>query len=243
MPRPQIDAFGAPPAAKAVDRGRYDRTLTQDERRTEQRRRLLDAAAHVFAKEGVAGASVDHIIARAGMGRRTFYDHFSDTQDAFVAVYNEGARVLFEAVEATVRSEVNPLRQLWAGISGYVASMQRLAPLARVLYGEARAGGPLLIARQEATRRKYVAMWQEGLRAAAKSGAARRVPDEVTIYALTSAAESVALRYIDLGKEAEMMNAVPAIVGLVVCAILHTDDEIAAILRPVMQDAGGTATR
>ena len=37
--------------------------------------RLLDAAGHVFAEMGWANATVEAIVTRAGMSRRTFYEH------------------------------------------------------------------------------------------------------------------------------------------------------------------------
>ena len=49
---------------------------TQGERRAETRRRLLDAAADLFAERGIDGASIDAIAERAERTSGAVYDHF-----------------------------------------------------------------------------------------------------------------------------------------------------------------------
>lgn len=49
---------------------------TQGERRAETHRRLLDAAAELFAERGIEGASVDAIAERAERTSGAIYDHF-----------------------------------------------------------------------------------------------------------------------------------------------------------------------
>ncbi|ALL79567.1 hypothetical protein AD006_30645 (plasmid) [Pseudonocardia sp. EC080610-09] len=51
----------------------------------ETRSRLLAAAAEVFAEAGLAGASVERIIERAGYTRGAFYGHFGDKNALVVA--------------------------------------------------------------------------------------------------------------------------------------------------------------
>src|SRR5918996_5397040 len=53
-----------------------------------QRDRMLDAMAQACAFEGYGGATVAAVIARAGVSRRTFYEHFRDREDCFLAAYD-----------------------------------------------------------------------------------------------------------------------------------------------------------
>ncbi len=52
--------------------------------KSERRLQILDAARDVFAKRGYARATVDDIVAEAGVARGTFYLYFDDKRDAFV---------------------------------------------------------------------------------------------------------------------------------------------------------------
>jgi len=56
--------------------------------REEVRRALLDAAAQVFARRGVDGASVDDVAAAAGFTKGAVYSHFS-SKDGLVAALVE----------------------------------------------------------------------------------------------------------------------------------------------------------
>lgn len=50
-------------------------------RRTANREALLGAAEDLFGTRGFGAVSVDEIVARAGVAKGTFYNHFADKQD------------------------------------------------------------------------------------------------------------------------------------------------------------------
>ncbi|MBI1753365.1 MAG: TetR/AcrR family transcriptional regulator [Acidobacteria bacterium] len=52
------------------------------------RARLVQAASHLFYREGISGVSVDAVAAKAGVTKRTLYYHFS-SKDDLVAAYLE----------------------------------------------------------------------------------------------------------------------------------------------------------
>jgi AcrR family transcriptional regulator/DNA-binding MarR family transcriptional regulator len=54
-----------------------------------QRTRVLGALCEVVAERGAVGATVAHIVARAGVSRRTFYELFADREDAFLAAFDQ----------------------------------------------------------------------------------------------------------------------------------------------------------
>src|SRR3954451_21013746 len=59
------------------------------ERRAPTRRRLLDAAIEVVAKEGFDGASVDAIARKAGFSVGAVYSNFAGKDDLFLALFDE----------------------------------------------------------------------------------------------------------------------------------------------------------
>src|SRR5687767_13565478 len=100
--REETDDSLASTGERAPGRGKYDRTRTQDERVRDQRRRLLDAAGHVFAEVGWADATVETIVSRAGMSRRTFYEHFDDLKSCLLTLHQRVSDLSFRSVEALV---------------------------------------------------------------------------------------------------------------------------------------------
>jgi AcrR family transcriptional regulator len=59
---------------------------TQGERRAETRGRLLDAAAELFARDGIGGASVDAIADAAGRTSGALYGHFGSKEGLLTAL-------------------------------------------------------------------------------------------------------------------------------------------------------------
>lgn len=66
--------------------------LSRRESQERTRSQLLDAAAEVFAEAGVAGASVERIVERAGYTRGAFYGHFADKDELVAALLEERTR-------------------------------------------------------------------------------------------------------------------------------------------------------
>jgi AcrR family transcriptional regulator len=70
----------------------------RDELRASQRGRLICAIADSVADKGYAETSVADVIALAGVSRRTFYEHFKDKEECFLAAYDEGAKATYDAM-------------------------------------------------------------------------------------------------------------------------------------------------
>jgi len=63
--------------------------LTRDEKKARTRRRLLDAAAEVFARRGFAATSLDEIAEEAGFSKGAVYSNFAGKEDLFLSVLDE----------------------------------------------------------------------------------------------------------------------------------------------------------
>ena len=73
-----------------------------------QRERLLRAAAAEFAERGYAGASSESISRRAGMSKATFYEHFANKEDCIIALFDDAAAVIAEAMAEAARGVGRP---------------------------------------------------------------------------------------------------------------------------------------
>jgi AcrR family transcriptional regulator len=121
-------------AQTPVPRGRHAPPL--EVRLTVQRRRLFSAAATVFARDGYATASAEAIAREAGMSKATFYEHFSNKEECLIALFDEAATEVQQAMEsATGEGDVHPdyearvrsrLRAFLAILAAYPAQAQTL---------------------------------------------------------------------------------------------------------------------
>jgi AcrR family transcriptional regulator len=64
-----------------------------------QRERIIHSLAQVCSERGYRAASVEDIIAHAGVSRRTFYDLFSDKQQCFLVAYELAMDRVYAAAE------------------------------------------------------------------------------------------------------------------------------------------------
>jgi len=59
----------------------------------DHRQRLCAAMVETAAQHGYSGATVARVVGRAGVSRATFYEHFADRDDCFLAAYRDKAAV------------------------------------------------------------------------------------------------------------------------------------------------------
>ena len=85
-----------------------------------QRERILSAIACASAELGYAEMSVEAIIASAGVSRRTFYEHFRNKEDAFLAAYDRAVRVQARHIRRAYLKETTVRERLRAS-SGSLA--------------------------------------------------------------------------------------------------------------------------
>ncbi len=75
-----------------------------------QRARLLAAITDVACERGVSNVTVAHVVERAGVSRRTFYELFEDREDCFLAAFDEAVahtlRWVLDAYDPDAKWEV-----------------------------------------------------------------------------------------------------------------------------------------
>ncbi len=114
-----------------------------------QRERLLEGMAKAVARRGYTDATVAQAIAYAGVSRSTFYEHFNDKEDCFLATFAELAPVLGEELLAAVQDvpwEEKPRVMLSVVLD---PSKSDTAVHWRLLLTQARAGEPRIRAARE----------------------------------------------------------------------------------------------
>jgi len=76
----------------------------------ETRRRLVSAAAHVFNQSGFHGTDSNRIARAAGYSPGTFYKHFADKREIFLAAFQDWVDQEWEAIEREVTATRDPER-------------------------------------------------------------------------------------------------------------------------------------
>jgi AcrR family transcriptional regulator len=125
-PRPLVGARGLPPGEHNLPRGFVIYN---------QRERIFDAIANLTAASGYSALSLDEIAAEAAVSLQTFYTHFANKQEAFLATYEVGHAKTMAYITQTLAGRSGWIEALRAGTTAlleFLASEPSYAHLACV---------------------------------------------------------------------------------------------------------------
>jgi AcrR family transcriptional regulator len=118
--------------------------MPQTKAAAEPRRRILDVARDVFAREGYAGARVDDIARRAGINKAMLYYHVGDKDALYAAVFSETMAEGQTRLEAAAAAAHGP-EERFRAVIGAMAQMATEHPhFAPLLLREVASGGSAL---------------------------------------------------------------------------------------------------
>ena len=128
-----------------------------------QRERILAAVGQAAAELGYAEMSVEAITARAGVSRRTFYEHFKNKEDAFLAAYDALVRLVIRHIRRAYFQETTAQARLRAGIGAFLQFLASEPAFARMCIVEVLAAGPRAIARRNETMRMFTEIIEDNI--------------------------------------------------------------------------------
>ncbi len=114
-----------------------------------QRERLIVAMLNAAAELGYLETNVQDVIDRAGVSRPTFYEHFSNKEDCFLAAFDTSAERLCRKVDAAVRKGGDSWRdRVRFGLEALLRFASREPDTARTMVVEARAASAAAVKRR-----------------------------------------------------------------------------------------------
>jgi AcrR family transcriptional regulator len=134
--------------------GRRYRGLSAEERRADQRRRLVRAAIDEFAARGYHRTSVEDIVRSARTSRTAFYAFFDNREDAMYGALQTSLRGLLDHVRDALYN-ADPERNITeVGIDAYVSWLVADPPAARIILLEGVGTSPEVNALRSRIRRE-----------------------------------------------------------------------------------------
>lgn len=106
-----------------------------------RRDRILTAMIRVVGRKGYEATSVADVIEEASTSRTTFYKHFEDKHDCFLAAYDRMVERVFATVVAECEGEQPWLPRVRKGLSTLVEIFSREPELARTALVEVAVAG------------------------------------------------------------------------------------------------------
>jgi AcrR family transcriptional regulator len=151
--------------AKAVKFARERETIDKPN----VRQKILQALEDILIEQGPGEASVDNIIARAGVSKGGFFYHFKTKQDLLIASFLEFVKIYEELVKAAATNDSNPIGR---STRAMITVMVGPSPLAQQAQFQAMAKGLVVMLNENPELSKAIqqtfdelneVMTQEGL--------------------------------------------------------------------------------
>jgi AcrR family transcriptional regulator len=126
------------------------------------RERIMRAVAGIASESGYAALTMPAITSRAGVSNQTFYEHFRNKHEAFIACYDRVTRRALGATLASFQAAPDWPQAIHASMHtllGYIAAEPEFARLA---FFEVLAAGPTARRRAEARMEAFSAILDPG---------------------------------------------------------------------------------
>jgi AcrR family transcriptional regulator len=125
------------------------RKLPSDLIRAVQRERLIVAMLNAAADLGYLETNVQDVIDRAGVSRPTFYEHFSNKEDCFLAAFDTSAQRLRKRVHSAAREGGDVWRdRVRCSLEALLRFASHEPDTARTMVVEARAASAAAVRRR-----------------------------------------------------------------------------------------------
>jgi AcrR family transcriptional regulator len=124
---------------RVLPRGRN--ALDRETVAASQRARLLEAICELTAREGYAAITVNKLIARAGVAKPTFYEHFDSKEACLFAWLDEALESLLGAIGNALEQNATTEERIQQGVTAVVEYMAADEDRARTILIECFAAG------------------------------------------------------------------------------------------------------
>jgi AcrR family transcriptional regulator/DNA-binding MarR family transcriptional regulator len=127
-----------------------------------QRQRILGAIVDVAGERGAANVTVAHVVARAGISRRTFYELFEDREACLLSALEEAIGAAAAVVLPAYEAERGWRERIRAGLAALLAFLEDEPGLGRLCVVEALGAGDMALARRAHCMALLIAAVDEG---------------------------------------------------------------------------------
>ena len=129
--------------------------LTRDHVLASQRQRMTDAMAAAVADKGYGSTTVGDVVAGAGVSRKTFYEHFRDKEDCFLAAFDAGVDELLRAIVAAPADSPDWRATLRARVRAYLSTLAAHPDFARAFLIDVFTAGPRALERRHEVHGRF----------------------------------------------------------------------------------------
>jgi AcrR family transcriptional regulator len=120
-----------------------------------QRERIVRAVGQLVVESGYESLSVPAISAKAGTSNQTFYEHFDNKRDAFLAAFDVSAAEALRSTTAAFEAEPDSAEAIGAGLRALLDHVSANELFGRLAFFDLQTAGPVALDRADAAMESY----------------------------------------------------------------------------------------
>jgi TetR/AcrR family fatty acid metabolism transcriptional regulator len=183
------------------------------------RDRILQAALEVFAAKGYHRALVDDIVRVSGTSKGALYHHFQNKEALFLALVDEFAGRLADAVGIAIGGAHGALGKVEAALTAGLETFAQHRQLAHILLLESMSLGPSYQAKRLDVHARFAALIRAHLDEAVAEGSIAPLDTRVATLAWLGALNEVVVQWLYTGRPDLLTEAVPALAPMLLRSI------------------------
>lgn len=186
------------------------RSLPSDLVRAVQRERLLAATMRASTELGYRDYSVQDVLDRAGVSRPTFYEHFENKEDGFLAAFDSAASRLRQRLERAAEggTEGSWRDRLRLALEELLLFVREEPDAATTLIVDARAASPAALQRRDELLESFASCLDSQVRPGLSDSSK---PSEVSAAGIVGGIESLLYSRLYRGETEDLDSLLPSL--------------------------------
>ncbi len=185
------------------------RSLPADLVSAVQRERLLAAMLRATAELGYREASVQEVLDRAGVSRPTFYEHFENKEDCFLAAFDAATTRLRERLEAAADDGENWRQRLRLSLEELLRFVAEDHDAAMSLIVDGRAACPPALQRRDDLLDHFSSCLDSQVRAEVPAG--EPAPSAIAAAGIVGGIEALLYSRLNRGEADDVQALLPSL--------------------------------
>jgi AcrR family transcriptional regulator len=187
--------------------------------KVETRDRILQAALAVFAEKGYHRAAVDDIVRASGTSKGAVYHHFPSKETLFLALVDDFAARLAQAVAGAIAEAQGALGKVEAALRAGLATFAGHRELARILLLESVTLGAAYQDKRAEVHARFGSLIQGHLDEAVSEGAIPPIDTRIATLAWLGAVNEVVVQWLSATDADLLDRAVPTLTPMLLRSI------------------------
>jgi AcrR family transcriptional regulator len=185
------------------------RSLPSDLVSAVQRERLLAGMLRATAQLGYREASVQEVLERAGVSRPTFYEHFENKEDCFLAACDNAAARLRKRLETAAEEGEGWRERLRLSLEELLRFVAEDHDAAMSLVVDARAACPDALSRRDELLDRFSSCLDTQVRA--ESAAGEPAPSAIAAAGIVGGIEALLYSRLNRGEADDLSSLLPSL--------------------------------